>query len=72
MKRVMPFLLIAESQGAGSLILKSRNSKNQMSLNVSDEDGILKYISIKISCIIIPTLLILLSCTSKREFFCVR
>lgn len=42
-KSSMPILLIAEPQGAGSLILKSRNGKNQINLSVSDDDGTLKY-----------------------------
>lgn len=43
-KSSMPVLLIAEPQGTGSLILKSRNGKNQISLSVSDDNGTLNYI----------------------------
>lgn len=43
-KSSMPVMLIAEPQGAGSLILKSRNGKNQINLSVSDDDCDLKYI----------------------------
>lgn len=38
-KAHMPVLLIAEPQGAGSLLLNSRNGKNKVNLSVSDEDG---------------------------------